>query len=57
MRRGGFSALLALTVAILLANGKGGSSSGSAAGSPSSSGVSRALQPTAKSVLSSWKRR
>ena len=53
MRRGGFSALLALTVAILLANGKGGSSTESATGSPSSSGVSRALQPTAKSVLSS----
>jgi hypothetical protein len=53
MRRGGFGALLALTVAILLANGQGGSSTGSAAGSLARSGLSSALEPAAGSVLPS----
>jgi hypothetical protein len=53
MRRGGFGALFALTVAILLANGKGGSSTGPATGSRSSSGVSSALRPNAESALRS----
>jgi hypothetical protein len=44
MRRGGFGALLAFTVAILMLNGQGGSSTGSAAGSRKSA----ALPPTRK---------
>jgi hypothetical protein len=49
MRRGGFGALLAFTVAIVMFNGQGGSSTGSVAGS----GKSAALSAAAKSVLSS----
>jgi hypothetical protein len=45
MRRGGFGALLAFTIAILMFNGQGSPSTGSAAGSGKSAALSSATKP------------